>query len=115
MKSNKFTKLVRVSYQKEQPLVDVLQNICSSKFLNIHRKTLVLESHFNKVAGLKACNTCFPVNITKFLRTAFFIEHPSWLLRLHSQTAYFGSFYTYSGVGLHPVKQVIRLGIKKAL
>ena len=37
----------------------------------------MLESLFNKVAGLKVCNVikkslqhrCFPVNITKFLRT----------------------------------------------
>ena len=47
------------------------------KFRNFHRKTLVLESLFNKAAGLKACNfikkrlqhRCFPVNIAKFLRT----------------------------------------------
>ena len=50
---------------------------CSSQFRNIRRKTLVLESLFNNVAGLKACNfikkrlqhRCFPVNIAKFLRT----------------------------------------------
>ena len=43
----------------------------------------MLESLFNRVAALKACNfikkrlqhRCFPVNITKFLRTRFFIEH----------------------------------------
>ena len=29
---------------------------CSEKFRNIQRKTLVLESFFNKVAVLKACN-----------------------------------------------------------
>ena len=48
------------------------------KFRNIHRKTPVLESLFNKVAGLKAYNfikknfyhsCCFPVNTAKFLRT----------------------------------------------
>ena len=50
---------------------------CSWKFRNIHRKTPTLESLFNKVAALQACNfikkrlqhMCFPVNITKFLRT----------------------------------------------
>ena len=39
----------------------------------------MLESLFNKVAGLEACKSikrtlqrrCFPVNIAKFLRTAF--------------------------------------------
>ena len=42
-----------------------------------YRKTPVLESIFNKVAGLKACNfikkrlqhRCFPVKFAKFLRT----------------------------------------------
>ena len=48
----------------------------------------MLESLFDKVAGLKVCNfikkrlqhRCFPVNIAKFLRTVFFIEHHWWLL-----------------------------------
>ena len=43
----------------------------------------VLESLFNKVAYLKACNLikkrlqhgCFPVNIAKFLRNTYFEEH----------------------------------------
>ena len=43
----------------------------------MYRETPVLESLFNKVAGLQACNyikkrpqlRCFPVNIAKFLRT----------------------------------------------
>ena len=42
----------------------------------IHRKTTVLESLLNKVAGFQVCNfikkilqhRCFPVNIAKFLR-----------------------------------------------
>ena len=46
-------------------------------------KTLVLESLFNKHAGLQACNfiknrlqhRCFPVDIAKFLRTTYFEEH----------------------------------------
>ena len=46
-------------------------------FLNIHRKTPVLEPLSNKFAGLQACNLiekrlqhrCFPVNIANFLRT----------------------------------------------
>ena len=48
----------------------------------------MLESLFNKVAGLKACNftkkgtptQVFFVNIAKFLRTPFFTEHLRWLL-----------------------------------
>ena len=41
------------------------------KFRNIHRKTPVLESLFNKVEGLyfRLQNRCFPLNIVKFLRT----------------------------------------------
>ena len=61
-------------------------------FRNIHRKISVLESLFNKVADLVACNfistlswkklkhRCFTVNITTFLWTTFFIEHLQWLL-----------------------------------
>ena len=37
-------------------LADVLQNRCSEKFRNFHRKTPMLESLFNKAAGLKAWN-----------------------------------------------------------
>ena len=36
---------------EKQPLIDVLQNRCSKNFRNIHRKTPVLESHFNKLCG----------------------------------------------------------------
>ena len=75
------------SFQKRL-LADVLQNRRSKKFRNIHRKTLVLESVFNKVAGLKAYNfikkrlqhRCFPVDIAEFLRTSFFKEYLRWLV-----------------------------------
>ena len=51
-------------------------------------KTPVLESLFNKYAGLKACNFIkkrlqhrfFPVKFAKILRTPFFTEHVRWLL-----------------------------------
>ena len=48
---------------------DVLQNRCSSVFCNIHRKAPMLKS---------LCS----VNIVKFSRTVFFIEHLRWLLLL---------------------------------
>ena len=35
---------------------DVLQNICSKKFRNTHREVPILESLFNKVAGLMLQN-----------------------------------------------------------
>ena len=67
---------------QKQPCADVLQNRCSLKFRNIHRKTSELESLFNKFATLnfiqrRLQHRCFYVNIAKFLRirTAFFIEH----------------------------------------
>ena len=67
---------------QKQPFPGVFQNH------SIQWKTPVLESLFNKVACLKAYNfikkrlwhRCFPVNIAKLFRTAFFIEHLWWLL-----------------------------------
>ena len=41
---------------QKQPFVDVVQNSRSLKFRNIHRKTTVLQSLFNKVADFRACN-----------------------------------------------------------
>ena len=54
----------------------VCKNRCSQKFHNFHRKTLVLESPFNKVAVHKASNftemrmqhRCFPVKFAEFPR-----------------------------------------------
>ena len=51
----------------------------SSTLRNIHRKTSVLESFFDKVTGLQACNCTkkrlqhsrFPVNIANFKNTYF--------------------------------------------
>ena len=48
----------------------------------------MLESLFDKFAGLNACNfikkrhqhVCFANNYLEFLRTSFFIEHLRWLL-----------------------------------
>ena len=66
---------------QKQAFADVLQCRCSEKWRNIRRKTLALESLFKKVPVLQPCNfikkklqeRCFPVNIARFLRTAFFI------------------------------------------
>ena len=59
--------------------------------------TLVLESLFNKVVGLKACNftkksiqhKCFPVNIANFLRTTFIIEHLLLILKSFNENFLF--------------------------
>ena len=60
--------------------------ICFSKqvFLKVsQQETPLLEPLFNKVAGLKVYyftkkrqHRCFPVDIAKFLRTAFFRKPP---------------------------------------
>ena len=69
----------------KQPPEVFCQKSCSQKLRNIHREILVLECLFNKIAGLQVSkkrlqHRCFPVNIAKFLRTAFFIAHLWWLL-----------------------------------
>ena len=71
-----------------QLFANVLQNKCYYKFPDILKKKSVLESQFNKVTGLMAAtskkdpNTVVcPVNITKCLRKAFFMEH-LWCLLL---------------------------------
>ena len=57
---------------QKQPFADVLQNKCSWKFCRIHEKTLVLESFFNKVAGLKRPqHKCFPMIFAKFSRAPY--------------------------------------------
>ena len=61
---------------------------CFWKLCNIDRKAPVLESLLNKAADLKATKFTkkrlqdrgFPVNIAKFLRTPFFIEHFLYLV-----------------------------------
>ena len=68
--------------------VAVIRNWCSVKFRNIHRKTSVLVSLFDKVVDLEACNfikkwlrkRCLPANIAKFLKSSFFLENLRWLL-----------------------------------
>ena len=63
---------------QEQP-PEVFYKKLFLKFLQFHRKIPVLESSFDKVAGLKAYNFIkkglehrfFPVNIAKFLREPF--------------------------------------------
>ena len=75
-------------YSQKQWYADVLQNRCYLKLCNIHRKTFLLQSLFDKVAGLMVCNfistsfrkrlqrRCFPVKIAKFLRTPFYRTPP---------------------------------------
>ena len=69
---------VQVKEQISEAVVLRPQIRCSEKFCKFHRKISVLESFFNKAAGLEACNPikarlrhrCFPMKFTKFLRTS---------------------------------------------
>ena len=73
---------------------------------NIHKDTLVLESLFNIVAGLTACNlikkrlqhSCFPVNIAKFPRTAFLIEPLRWILLTEKKSKNLNTIYLMSSI-----------------
>ena len=98
-----WTKLL-LNKQRQPFAIFTEKHLCSSgvflikshasvlKKFNIYRKTPVLEYLFNKVADLKVCNCikkrlqymCFPINMAKFLRPAFFIEHlRSLILNTH--------------------------------
>ena len=67
---------------QKQPVENIFQN----RFYNIYRETPVLESLFHKDAGVQVCNfiekrlqhRCFLLNITKFLRAAYFIDLIQW-------------------------------------
>ena len=58
---------------QKEPQEEFCKISYSNKFHNIHRKMLVLESLFNKVAWKfikkRLQHRCFPVNISKFVRT----------------------------------------------
>ena len=79
---------VQVKEQVPEAGVCRLQIRCSLKFCKFHKKISVLESIFNKAAGLKVCNSikkrlqhsCLPVKLAKFLKTSFFTEEFRWLL-----------------------------------
>ena len=61
---------------------------CSQIFTKIMFLKILQYSPFNRFAGFQTFNylkkglqrRCFPVNIAKFLKTAFSIEHLRWLL-----------------------------------
>ena len=61
----------------KQQFANVLQNRCSEKFFNIHRKTLVLKSLLNKVAGLKkeTPTQALFCEYYEIFKSSFFIEH----------------------------------------
>ena len=73
-----------ISEITKQLFADVLQSKCSLEVRNVHRKTAVLESLFNKVGTLEARNfikkklqhRCFSVKLSKFLKTLFLQNPP---------------------------------------
>ena len=82
-----------MSQFQRQPPELFYRKTCSWKFCNIHRKTPVLQSPFNRLAGFKTCNFLkrdskgFPVNIAKNLINTYFddnlratINISSWVL-----------------------------------
>ena len=67
------------SYTK-QPLADVFK-IAVLKIFEIHRKTPVLESLCNKVAGLRTPTKMFSCEYCKIFKKNFlYREHLRWLL-----------------------------------
>ena len=73
------------AYQKQPPEV-FSKKRCFKKFCEIHRKTPVPESFFNKLPAppatllkKKPWHQCLPVNFAKFLRRPFLTEHLQWL------------------------------------
>ena len=70
------TAIFHDSYLQELSSKLFYKKSCPEKFCNIHMKTPVLESLFNKVGGLCSFikkglqRRCFPANIANFLRTA---------------------------------------------
>ena len=57
--------------------VGVLKNFVTENFCNIHSKTPVLESLFNKVAGLKVCNFIKKSEYCEIFKNNFFYRTPS--------------------------------------
>ena len=55
---------------------------CSEKIRNVHRRTPVLESLFNKIADLRP-DDCFHVNFAKFFIKPIFEDERLWWLLLN--------------------------------
>ena len=74
--------------KKQELQKQLFADFDQNKIFQYSQENTVLESLLNKVAGLEARKSvkrrlqhwCFPVNIVKFLRTAFSIEQLWWLL-----------------------------------
>ena len=66
------------------------------EFCKLHSKSPVQSLLFHQVAGLRPWHRRFPVNIMKFLRPPFFIEHLWWLLlQIYRREAISDFFYPF--------------------
>ena len=57
------------------PVSTKLKKSCSLKFCDSHRKTLVLESLFNKVGDIQACIQVFSCEYYEIFRNTYFEVH----------------------------------------
>ena len=91
--------LLLIKKRRSTDATGCLKNFAAfKKFRNIHKKTHVLKSLLNKVAGRKACTfikkrlqqRCFPVNFGKFIKNllwrtssygCFWRDFRKWLIR----------------------------------
>ena len=84
--STTFPKLISFCYRSSRLEVFFKKGI-HKNFAKFTGKHLCQKLFFNKVAGLSPATLlkkrpwrrCFPVNLAKFLRTLFSIEHLRWL------------------------------------
>ena len=63
----------------KQPFADVLQNRFCKNFTIFTEKHLCWSQTCNFIK-MRLINMCFPLNVTKCLRTIYFTEHLRWLL-----------------------------------
>ena len=74
--------MLKIIIQRQPPEV-FHKKSCSEKFCNIHKKTIVLKSLFNKVADLQPCNftekrfqhRCFPVHANGCFGLIFYFSN----------------------------------------
>ena len=93
---------------------------CSEKLRNISRKTLVLESPFNKIVGLTFCNfikkrfRCFPVNTyfeEHLQTTASAVPHKNLLLKVKSSLAVTVNICFFQIVGMNKKEGITQLRV----
>ena len=98
---------------QKQPFVNVLQNMCSKRFRNIHRKTPVLE--FTKT---RLRYSGFPVKFAKIFKNTYFEEHLLTTASVCNTPTYWTHKKNYNDYHLlpfiqkHPIPASINLFMK---